>query len=141
FQLLVYPMLDDRTALRHDIDERGFRLWNNKSNRFGWKAYLATEPGFPGITAPASPARAEDLSGLPPAWIGVGSLDLFCAEDLTYAERLDEAGVACEVEVAEGAFHGFDGVVPKAQVSRRFRQSQLDALSTALRVEPASTPT
>jgi len=137
FQLLVYPMLDDRTALRHDIDERGFRLWSNKSNRFGWKAYLGTEPGFPGITAPASPARADDLAGLPPAWIGVGTLDLFCDEDLAYAERLREAGVACEVEIAEGAFHGFDGVAPKAEVSRRFRRSHLRALGSALDAEPA----
>lgn len=135
FQLLVYPMLDDRTTLRRNIDQSGFRLWTNKSNRFGWKAYLGTEPGFPGITAPASPARAEDLSGLPPAWIGVGTLDLFCEEDRVYADRLRAAGVACELEIAEGAFHGFDGVAPKAQVSRRFRQSQLDALVSALGVD------
>jgi acetyl esterase/lipase len=132
FQLLVYPMLDDRTALRNDIDERGMRLWNNRSNRFGWRSYLGTEPGFPGIAAPASPARAEDLSGLPPAWIGVGTLDLFHDENLEYAARLRAAGVGCELEIVEGAFHGFDGVVPRAAASRRFRGSQLGALAAAL---------
>jgi acetyl esterase/lipase len=132
-------MLDDRTTLRRDIDERGLRLWNNKSNRFGWMSYLGTEPGFPGITAPASPARAEDLSGLPPAWIGVGTLDLFCDEDIAYSKRLDEAGVECQLEVVEGAFHGFDGVAPRVDVSRRFRASQLDALSSALGADGAAT--
>ncbi|MEZ5238315.1 MAG: alpha/beta hydrolase fold domain-containing protein [Microthrixaceae bacterium] len=131
FQSLLYPMLDDRTTLRPDIDERGFRLWNNESNRFGWRSYLGTEPGFPGITSPASPARETDLSGLPDAWIGVGTLDLFLQEDLEYAERLRDAGVGCEVEVAEGAFHAFDGLVPGAAVSRRFRASQVAALARA----------
>ena len=139
FQLLIYPMLDDRTTLRHDLDERGFRLWTNRSNRFGWKAYLGTEPGFPAITSPASPSREVDLSGLPPAWIGVGTLDLFHEEDLAFAERLRAAGVRCELEVADGAFHGFDGVVPSAGVSRRFRKSQLDALSVAFGMIPSDT--
>ena len=136
FQLLVYPMLDDRTTLRRDIDERGFRLWTNRSNRFGWISYLGTEPGFPGITAPASPARAEDLSGLPPAWIGVGSLDLFCDEDVAYANRLEEAGVECRLEVVEGAFHAFDMIAPGASVSRRFRTSMLEATAAALSADP-----
>ncbi len=61
----------------------------------------------------AVPARADDLSGLPPAWIGVGTLDLFHDEDLEYAERLRAAGVPCEVSVVEGAFHGFEAIAPK----------------------------
>lgn len=132
FQLLVYPMLDDRTALRRDIDARGFRLWNNKSNRFGWRCYLGVDPGSAGIANTAAAARAEDLRGLPPAWVGVGTLDLFFEEDLDYAQRLRAAGVPCDVEVATGAFHGFDGIAPKAAVSRRFRDAQLTALASAL---------
>jgi acetyl esterase/lipase len=131
FQLLVYPMLDDRTALRTDVDERGFRLWTNRSNHFGWSSYLGMEPGAPGVEATAVPARADDVAGLPPAWIGVGTLDLFHDEDLAYAERLRAAGVPCEVSVVDGAFHGFNAAVPKAGVSRAFQAEQVAALTAA----------
>lgn len=132
FQLLTYPMLDDRTALRHDVAERHFRLWNNAANRFGWRAYLGVEPGSAGVDPLAAPARCEDLSGLPPAWIGVGELDLFHDEDLAYADRLRAAGVPCEVLVVEGAFHGFDSVRPAAGITQRLRAAQARALAPAL---------
>lgn len=137
FQLLTYPMLDDRTALRTGVDERRFRLWTNRSNHFGWRSYLGVEPGAPGVEATAAPSRAEDLAGLPPAWIGVGTLDLFHDEDLAYAQRLRAAGVACEVRVVEGAFHGFDTVRPRAGISRAFRDAQFAALHAALSPEPS----
>jgi acetyl esterase/lipase len=125
-QLLVYPMIDDRTVLRTDLDHPGHRLWNQSSNKFGWRAYLGgADPDV------AVPARRNDLAGLPPAWIGVGTLDLFHDEDLAYAERLQAAGVPCEVMVVEGAFHGFDGIAPKADVSQRFFDSQCAVLTTA----------
>ncbi|KUI35855.1 alpha/beta hydrolase [Mycobacterium sp. IS-1590] len=126
-QLLVYPMLDDRTVDRREPDNPGLRLWNKSSNKFGWSAYLGdADP------AVAVPARRNDLAGLPPAWIGVGTLDLFHDEDLEYAERLKAAGVPCDVEIVEGAFHGFDGIVPKASVSQRFFDSQCAMLQRAL---------
>lgn len=125
-QLLVYPMLDDRTVDREDLNNPGHRLWNQSSNKFGWACYLAdADPDI------AVPARREDLSGLPPAWMGVGTLDLFHDEDLAYAERLRAAGVRCEVEVVSGAFHGFDGIVPKAEVSQSFFKSQCALLRGA----------
>ena len=96
-QLLAYPMLDDRSA--SGPENPNYRLWSPKSNRFGWAAYLGNAD--PNI---AVPARHEDLSGLPPAWIGVGTNDLFHDEDLAYAERLTAAGVPCQVEVVPGAF-------------------------------------
>jgi acetyl esterase/lipase len=133
FQLLVYPMVDDRTALRTDVDERSFRLWNNKANAFGWRAYLGQEPGGDTVPANSVPARAESLTGLPPAWIGVGNCDLFHDEDLAYATRLREAGVPCEVEIVDGAFHGFDAIAAKTSVVRAFRDSQINALSAALK--------
>ncbi|BBY44722.1 alpha/beta hydrolase [Mycolicibacterium celeriflavum] len=126
-QLLVYPMLDDRTVDRRGLDNPGHRLWNQSSNKFGWSAYLGdADP------AVAVPARREDLAGLPPAWIGVGDLDLFHDEDLAYAEHLKAAGVPCDVEVVEGAFHGFDGIVPKASVSQQFFDSQCAMLRRTL---------
>jgi acetyl esterase/lipase len=133
FQLLSYPMLDDRTVLRTDIDERQFRLWNNRANRLGWHSYLGVPPGAGGVSGLAAPARHEDLAALPPAWIGVGTLDLFHDEDLAYADRLRQAGVPCEVHVVEGAFHGFDSVRPGAGVSRDYRTEQVRVLAAALR--------
>jgi acetyl esterase/lipase len=132
FQLLVYPMLDDRTAARDGLDQSRFRMWNNKSNHFGWQAYTGLDPGRDGVPPLAAPARYEDLSGLPPAWVGVGTLDLFFDEDMTFAERLRAAGVDCESFVVEGAFHGFDYVVPRCDVARDFRASQVRALRVGL---------
>jgi len=126
-QILVYPMLDDRTGRRAHRDDPGFRLWDRRSNTFGWQAFLAdADPQV------AVPARRTDLAGLPPAWIGVGSLDLFHDEDLAYAERLREAGVPCETVIVPGAFHGFDAVAPKTKVARRFLESQCDLLRPIL---------
>jgi acetyl esterase/lipase len=132
FQLLVYPMLDDRTTLRTDVDERHVRMWNGASNRFGWRSYLGADPGGPGVDPLAAPARHPDLRGLPPAWIGVGSLDLFLAEDRAYAARLRDAGVPCELDVVPGTFHGFDAIRPGVGVSRSFRATQAQALAGAL---------
>jgi acetyl esterase/lipase len=138
FQLLVYPMLDDRTVTRTDLDERHYRLWNNKSNRFGWASYLGQAPGSDSVSELAAPARAEDLTGLPPAWIGVGSLDLFLDEDTTYAKRLRQAGVDCHLDIVDGAFHGFDRVAAKKPVAQAFLATQVDALVIALDIEPRS---
>ena len=127
-QVLSYPMLDDRTV-DPALDQPGFRLWNTRSNRFGWTSYLGgADP------AVAVPARRTDLAGLAPAWLGVGTLDLFCAEDLAYAARLNAAGVACEVHEVPGAFHGFDGLAPKAAVSQAYFDSTCASLSRALKV-------
>jgi acetyl esterase/lipase len=132
FQLLAYPMLDDRTGTRTDLDESSYRLWNNKSNRFGWQSYAGYPSGSDQISDLAAPSRRSTLSGLPPAWIGVGTLDLFHDEDVAYADRLRAAGVDCTLEVVPGAFHGFDSIRPKARVSEAFRTSQIQALAAAL---------
>lgn len=134
FQLLVYPMLDDRTAARDDLDESRFRMWNNKSNRVGWQAYTGREPGRDEIPPLAAPARYEDLSGLPAAWVGVGTLDLFFDEDLAFTERLRAAGVDCEFVAVPGAFHGFDYVVRHSRVALDFRASQVRALRVGLKL-------
>ncbi|MBV8965255.1 MAG: alpha/beta hydrolase [Mycobacteriaceae bacterium] len=123
-QLLSYPMLDDRTTSRIPS---GHRLWNARINRFAWASYVgAADPDV------AVPARRTDLAGLPPAWIGVGTADLFYDEDVAYAEALRSAGVPCHLQVVEGAFHGFDRVHAKASVARAFFDSQCTALRTAL---------
>ncbi|MBX3099657.1 MAG: alpha/beta hydrolase fold domain-containing protein [Salinibacterium sp.] len=134
FQLLVYPMLDDRTVLRTDMDTRNVRMWSPGSNRFAWSAYLGHDPGDQETSPYAAAARREDLTGLPPAWIGVGTLDLFHDEDLEYARRLDEAGVPCETYVVSGAFHGFDTAFRHAGVSQDFWKEQKRALRAAFDV-------
>jgi acetyl esterase/lipase len=127
-QLLVYPMLDDRSATAPGLDDPNHRLWTQTSNRYGWSSYLGdADP------AVAVPARREDLSGLPQAWLGVGTLDLFHDEGLSYAERLRAAGVPCELDVVDGAFHGFDAVAAKAPVSQSFYAGQLAFLRRTLR--------
>jgi acetyl esterase/lipase len=126
-QVLVYPMLDDRSGDRAAPDNPGQRLWDKKSNRFGWSSYLGgADPNV------AVPGRRADLSGLPPAWIGVGTLDLFHDEDVEYAGRLGEAGVPCELEIVPGAFHGFDGIAAKSQVAQSFFDSQVTFLRPVL---------
>jgi acetyl esterase/lipase len=130
-QLLVYPMLDDRTADRTDIDPRTLRVWSQRSNRFGWRSYLGQAVRHPPHLA--APARCDDLAGLPPTWIGVGTRDLFHDESLDYAARLAAAGVACTLLTVPGAYHGFDILEPSAAVSKDFRSAQLSALDTALR--------
>ncbi|MFE9320683.1 alpha/beta hydrolase [Nocardia sp. NPDC052278] len=130
-QMLSYPMVDDRTVRRTDIDGSRIRLWNQRSNRFGWRSYLRGIDSAE-MAHGAVPARWDDLSDLPPAWIGVGTNDLFHDEDLAYAERLRAAGVSCTVHVVPGAYHGFDAFEPRAAVSREFLQARLSVLDKYL---------
>lgn len=126
-QLLSYPMLDDRTVAKPGAAS-SYRMWNERSNRFGWASYLAgADPDI------AVPARRTDLAGLPPAWIGVGTADLFCDEDIAYAERLKDAGLPCHLEVVPGGFHGFDRIAARTSVARAYFDSQCQALRGALR--------
>ena len=132
FQLLVYPMLDDRTVLRADIDDSNSPAWSQKSNRFGWESYLGEKCGAEDVPAYSVPARREDLSGLPQAWIGVGTLDVFHDEDVAYAQRLKECGIECELYIVPGAFHGFDIFDPQIPIVKDFRKSQISALKKYL---------
>jgi len=128
FQLLVYPMLDDRTVLRSDLSDKTYLAWDQKSNRFGWESYLGQPCGGEDLPAYAVPARREDLSGLPPAWLGVGTQDLFYDENVAYTQRLKACAVPCEIEIVPGAFHGFDVFDPKLSLVQAFRRSQIAAL-------------
>lgn len=91
--------------------------------------------GIDDLDATAAPARQVDMSALPAAWIGVGTVDLFYDEDLVYAERLRAAGVACDLVEVPGAFHGFDSVAPATTVARRFSDAQVDALARAFALD------
>lgn len=132
FQLLVYPMLDDRTVTRRDHDGRGRFAWTLASNKVAWAAYLGHPAGEPEDRPYAVPARRESLAGMPPTWIGVGDLDLFVEEDLEYARRLRGAGVPCEVHLEPGMPHGADITSDEAASMRAFRQRFIDAMRPAL---------
>ncbi len=132
FQLLVYPMLDVATTRRREHDGRGRFVWTPGSNRFGWRSYLGQEPTGMGHAAYAVPAARADLGDMPPTWIGVGTLDLFHDEDVSYGHRLADAGVACDIDVVEGAYHGFDLLRPDAITSRRFQDAMVASLEQAL---------
>jgi acetyl esterase/lipase len=106
-QLLIYPMLDDRTAQRRAIDKPRHRVWSNRNNRFAWKSYLGPE-ARPEKLKYAAAARQADLAGLPPAWLGVGTCDLFLDEVREYRSRLAAAGTDVVYEEIAGAIHGFD---------------------------------
>jgi acetyl esterase/lipase len=117
-QLLVYPMLDDR----HDRPRNpycGEFVWTPDLNIFGWTSLLGSRTDVP---AEAAPARADDLAGLPPTLIGVGTLDLFVDEDIDYARRLIAAGVPTDLLVVAGAFHGFDAM-SQGPMATEFSQS------------------
>ena len=127
FQLLTYPMIDDRTCVRDANPVTGEFVWIPQSNRFGWTSLLGQEPGGEGVSSYAAAARATDLAGLPPTWMMTGALDLFLDEDIDYAQRLIAAGVPTEFHIYPGAFHGFD-IWPDAKVSAQARRDRVDAL-------------
>lgn len=131
FQLLIYPMLDDRTVIRKPHPYAGEFVWDAPSNRFAWASWLGVAPGSPDVPDLAAPARVEDLSGLPPTFLATAALDLFIDENLEYAARLIRAGVHTEFYVAPGAFHGFEAMNPQAAVSRRFIMQADEALKLA----------
>ncbi|MEZ0050547.1 acetyl esterase/lipase [Mycobacterium sp. MAA66] len=126
-QVMVAPMLDDRSALL-DHSPRGRLLWTTASNRFGWTSYLGQEPRPDDNRPYIAAARREDLTGLAPAWIGVGELDLFHDESVDYAQRLQAAGVPCELVTVPGMYHGAEGLVPHATAMREFLNAGTDFL-------------
>jgi acetyl esterase/lipase len=131
FQLLLAPMLDDRTCtLANPHPYTGEFIWPPQANRFGWTSLLGQEPGGSDVSPYAAAARAEHLEGLPATFIYVGALDLFLEEDLEYARRLMRAGVPTELHVYPGAYHGFR-MVPNAQVTQAAQRDQLAALKRA----------
>lgn len=127
-QLLVFPMLDHRneTPSSHAIQD--IRVWNRDANIAAWEAYLGGQPA----TIYSSPSICDDLTGLPPAYINVGTLDMFMDEDIAYATALNHAGVACELHVYPGAFHGSQSFVAEHPISQRWNADEQAWLARAL---------
>jgi acetyl esterase/lipase len=128
-QLLIYPMLDDRTVVA-DAALDQFASWRYVDNAIAWDALLGTTAGGPDVPASAAPARATDLSGLPPAYVEVGQLDIFRDESIAYAQRLSQAGVDVELHVHPGVAHVFDLIAPDADVTHRARADRLRVIAS-----------
>jgi acetyl esterase/lipase len=117
-QLLIYPMLDDRTTTpdRYIAPLAG---WSYDDNATGWNALLGTGHEHREVDPSAAPGRLTDAAGLPPAYIEVGQLDIFRDEAVRYALTLSQAGVPAELHLHPGVPHEYDAIAPDADVSRR----------------------
>ncbi|RLU83647.1 esterase [Streptomyces griseocarneus] len=123
-QLLLCPMLDDRGTTFSSHQMAGVDTWDRTSNATAWQALLGDRYGAADLPPYAAPARATDLSGLPPAYIDVGSAETLRDEDVAYAHAIWRAGGQAELHVWPGACHGFDTFAPQAAVSRDAREAR-----------------
>ncbi|MDX2530856.1 alpha/beta hydrolase [Streptomyces europaeiscabiei] len=124
-QMLMCPMLDDRNDTPSVYQMEGLGAWDRTANDTGWTALLGERRGGPDVSPYAAPARAEDLSGLPPAFLDVGSAETFRDEVVAYATRLWQAGGAAELHVWPGGFHGFESFAPQAVLSQACQAAQV----------------
>ncbi|MGD6741884.1 alpha/beta hydrolase [Streptomyces sp. BH106] len=123
-QMLMCPMLDDRNDTPSAHQMAGLGVWDRAANQAGWTALLGDARGTDDVSPHAAPARATDLSGLPPAFIDVGSAETFRDEDVAYASRIWQAGGSAELHVWPGGFHGFDIAAPQAAISQDARTAR-----------------
>jgi acetyl esterase/lipase len=128
FMMPIYPMIDDRneTDSSHEVTDIG--IWDRAANIEAWAWYL----GGKEADQYAAPARADDLAGLPPAFIDVGTVDMFRDEDIAFAQRLMAAGVPTELHVHPGSYHAAETFAADAALSRRTWALRTDALRRAL---------
>jgi acetyl esterase/lipase len=135
-QLLVSPMLDDRSSTPSTVVNTGFGAWSREANVQSWQAWLGRDFGTDCVPPYAAPARARDVTGLPPTYLDVGDLDLLRDEAVDFARRLSWAGVPVELHVYPGGIHGGEHLAPDAELSVRVRGYRQDALHRALCGEP-----
>ncbi|WP_040818601.1 alpha/beta hydrolase [Nocardia jiangxiensis] len=124
-QVLMCPMLDDRNDTPSAIQGEGRGVWHRHTNEIGWSALLGESRGGPDVSPYAAPARATDLSGLPPTLIDVGSAETFRDEAVAYAGNIWRAGGQAELHVFAGGFHGYDGLAPQATVSQDTKDARI----------------
>ncbi|MCU1604566.1 MAG: Lipase LipH [Modestobacter sp.] len=128
FMMPIYPMIDDRNETPSSQEITDIGIWDRAGNIEAWAWYLGGQPA----DQYAAPTRAEDVSGLPPAFIDVGTVDLFRDEDIAFAQRLMQAGVPCELHVNPASYHAAEIFAPDAALSKRVWAMRIDALTRAL---------
>ncbi|MFF7550238.1 alpha/beta hydrolase [Streptomyces canus] len=132
-QMLICPMLDHRnTSTSSRQYSGGPGVWTREMNEFAWRAVLGDLTDDE-VSQYASPALAEDLSGLPTTYVDTGSAEVFRDEDTDYATRIWAAGGQAELHVWAGGFHGFDALYPQADISATARRTRTDWLARLLR--------
>ncbi|MEK5333151.1 alpha/beta hydrolase [Lysinibacillus sp. FSL W8-0992] len=138
FQMPLYPMIDNRCILPSNDEITDARVWNGPQNHLAWEMYLG--PNY-AVDAPiyAAPLHAEDYSNLPPTYTFIGDLDPFRDETIEYIARLTKAGVPTEFHLYPGCFHGFEHMVPQAEISQRAIENYMHAFKKAF--EKAASPT
>jgi acetyl esterase/lipase len=127
-QILIYPMLDDRNT-EPDPYIAPTATWSYDMNYTGWQALLGDAIGTDGVSPVAAPARLEDFAGLAPAYIEVGSLDVFRDESIDYAQRLLKAGVDAELRVHLGSPHGHDWMTLGAPLGDRWTADRIRVIT------------
>ena len=135
FQMPLFPMIDDRNN-SHSAKDNNAPGWNAAANEVGWKLYLGELWGTDRVPAYAAPARATDYAGLPPTYTYVGTLDPFCSETEDYIANLQASGVPAELDVYEGAYHGFD-VAKRADVTKQAHKNLYKWFQEALQQHTA----
>ncbi|KAE8332643.1 putative lipase/esterase [Aspergillus sergii] len=133
-QVLSCPMIDDRNNSISTNQFAGVGVWDREKNLQGWSALLGGRRGTEKVSIYAAPARATDLSRLPPAFIDVGSTETFRDEDIQFAQRLWQHGVQCELHVWPGGFHAFEILFPTAELSVAATKAKMDWMKRLLRV-------
>jgi acetyl esterase/lipase len=135
--MALYPMVDHRhaTPSAHQITDTG--VWDRKTNIEAWEWFLAGQTP----DAYAAPLHAENLAGLPPTFIDVGTADVFRDEDIALAQRLLASGVPTELHVYPGVYHAAEHYAPDAEAARHMWSVRIRALSKALRIQLTPTPT
>ncbi|MCY4464866.1 MAG: alpha/beta hydrolase [Chloroflexi bacterium] len=132
FQMLIYPMLSDLHDSPSGNEITHPTVWNRDVSLKAWQMYLGDEYGSDSVSPYAAAARATDFSDLPPAFVTVGTMDLFRDEDINYAQRLMAAGIPTELEVYAGMVHGGELLLPDAAISKRMVHGYQEALRRAI---------
>lgn len=132
YQILVYPMLDDRNNTPSAFEFEEIPSWSRQQNHWGWRGLLGERSGGDDVATYAAPARETNFENLPPALVQVGELDIFRDECIDYAARLMRAKVSAELHVYPAAFHGWDACAPESRQSARAFDERIEAMRRAL---------
>ncbi|MES2998997.1 MAG: alpha/beta hydrolase [Pseudomonadota bacterium] len=131
-QMLQCPMLDDRCETFSANQLKDVGVWDTYSNITAWNALLGVRRGSDNVSCYAAPARAKDLSELPPAFIDVGAVEALRDDAINYANRIWQCGGEAELHIWSGAFHSFDQWVPDAIVSKAANQTRISWIQRIL---------